>query len=373
MLDLFFSGLFGIVTALIVRFVAGFFEYRVFSRTLKNRMCMAATKKSDLDFIEKLLALRNQDRSITDDTDLSWISKTKDFASEVERKIIGLTQSQMHPHLRDPLCYSFLQSGKMVRAKLAYLIGESLKLDHGLLVELGVAIELEHAASLIHDDIVDEASYRRSRLSQCVMYGNSDAVLHGDYLVAMVVDQLTKIGNIEITRSFAKSMEELVRGELLQAAGAADISLKSYLLKSYCKTGSLFKTACESASILAGEDREDFIIAGTTLGLAFQLIDDCLDFDSTSADLGKPADGADLLQGNITAPVILSGLDFESFSDDIPTLVEAVRNSSGVSEARKLGMEFAAVAGSRFDKVVKQRDLKIAINGFTHSIVNRKS
>ena len=88
---------------------------------------------------------------------------------------------------------------------------------------------------------------------------------------------------------------------------------------------------------------------------------------------GYGADGADLLQGNITAPVILSGLDFESFSDDIPTLVEAVRNSSGVSEARKLGMEFAAVAGSRFDKVVKQRDLKIAINGFTHSIVNRKS
>jgi geranylgeranyl pyrophosphate synthase len=208
-------------------------------------------------------------------------------------------------------------------------------------------VELEHTASLLHDDVVDEAATRRSETSHCAKFGSRTSVLHGDYLVAMVVDRLSKIGDSDVTVLVANSMLELVRGELLQVANDAprntashvgDERFMCYVEKSFCKTAALFAAVVESFAQLAHKNVEIFRRVGANVGLAFQLVDDCLDFEASAEELGKPGHGSDFAHGHLTAPVLLAEEPVRRalIGASVADAVALVRRGGGIARTRSL-------------------------------------
>lgn len=176
-------------------------------------------------------------------------------------------------------------------------------------VTMATAVELLHIATLVHDDTVDSADIRRGKATASNLWGRNVAVLLGDYVFAASARFVCATGNVQVIDRFAATIMELSKGELTEMldAGNAYVSREAYLERIFNKTASLFTTAAESGAILggAGPDKvrrlRDF---GYNLGMAYQVMDDLLDFDSTREQLGKPV-GHDLVNGVLTLPAIL--------------------------------------------------------------------
>jgi geranyl diphosphate synthase len=219
--------------------------------------------------------------------------------------------------------------------------------------------ELIHVASLLHDDVLDGADTRRGRAAVNAAFGNKVAILAGDFLLARASVSLAALRDPEVILLMSQVLENLVAGEVAQmvAAPAEAASLEFYLHKSFLKTASLVSNSCRSAAVLAGgggaaaEAAADY---GRHLGLAFQLVDDVLDFTATPEELGKPAAGADLRAGLATAPVLLAAeaqpalgkLIARRFSapGDAEAALALVAAGDGVARARALAAEHAAAA-----------------------------
>lgn len=177
--------------------------------------------------------------------------------------------------------------------------------------------ELIHTASLLHDDVIDNAVTRRSSNSANTAFGNKMAVLAGDFLLGRASVALARLRDPEVTELMATVIANLVEGEFMQLKNTAqdeskpvytDETLTYYLQKTYLKTASLISKSCRSAAVLgrsAPEVIEASYAYGKNLGLAFQLVDDMLDYTVTEAELGKPA-GADLELGLATAPLLFA-------------------------------------------------------------------
>jgi heptaprenyl diphosphate synthase len=174
--------------------------------------------------------------------------------------------------------------------------------------DAAVAVELIHMASLVHDDIIDQAVTRRGQESINQRWGNQSAVLTGDYLFAAAFNLINQHGMKQVMEEVTRTIQIMCAGEIRQMSLAyhLEITEEEYLKKCYEKTACLFAAACKVGGLAANLD-EDSIQAleqfGLALGYAFQIIDDLLDFLSDSSLLGKPS-GSDLLEGNITLPVI---------------------------------------------------------------------
>ncbi|MBN1966393.1 MAG: polyprenyl synthetase family protein, partial [Anaerolineae bacterium] len=178
--------------------------------------------------------------------------------------------------------------------------------DHALPVAAG--IELLHTATLIHDDLVDHAQARRGVATLNSSFPMGLVVLSGDLLFAEAARLVAEADHIEVMRSFARALSEIVQGEIIQAqARYTLVSIEEYYHRIYGKTASLFRTAAEVGAML-GTSVQAHIEAlgeyGRLLGMAFQIVDDTLDFASSSERLGKPS-GHDLRQGVISLPVLL--------------------------------------------------------------------
>lgn len=177
--------------------------------------------------------------------------------------------------------------------------------------------ELIHTASLLHDDVIDNAVTRRANSSANLAFGNKMAVLAGDFLLGRASVALARLRDPEVTELMATVIANLVEGEFMQLKNTAqdeskpvytDETLSYYLQKTYLKTASLISKSCRSAAVLgrsAPEVIEAAYAYGRNLGLAFQLVDDMLDYTVTEAELGKPA-GADLELGLATAPLLFA-------------------------------------------------------------------
>jgi 26S proteasome regulatory subunit N3 len=177
--------------------------------------------------------------------------------------------------------------------------------------------ELIHTASLLHDDVIDNAVTRRASSSANTAFGNKMAVLAGDFLLGRASVALARLRDPEVTELMATVIANLVEGEFMQLKNTAqdetkpkytDETLNYYLQKTYLKTASLISKSCRSAAVLgrsAPEVIEASYAYGRNLGLAFQLVDDMLDYTVTEAELGKPA-GADLELGLATAPLLFA-------------------------------------------------------------------
>ena len=218
--------------------------------------------------------------------------------------------------------------------------------------------EYLHAASLLHDDLIDDAAMRRSRPVAHSIWGNSAAILVGDFLLARSLSISAKTGNMKVIRTIAKITENMSQGEIhqLMHKGELDISQEEYMEVIRRKTAVLFQGACRISAIITdapNEKEKALSDYGYNLGLAFQMADDLLDYTSDTKVLGKEV-GADLKEGKLTLPVIysLKAADMkdrsrmekiiknEKFSvNDFEKLVELLKKYKGISYTQKLASE----------------------------------
>lgn len=225
----------------------------------------------------------------------------------VERKIVQYI-ADLHDRDASKL-YSKLAKGKRLRAKLILKIaGSSLTT-----IKTAAIVEMVHAASLLHDDVIDDAFLRRGKPSINLLYGNKTAIMFGDVLYSKAFYELNSIDK-EVSRVISNAVVQLSLGErndvLLTESFNRDKD--QYLNMIYQKTASLMEASAEAAALLAGKPREIYRTYGRNLGIAFQMIDDLLDVTQSDSTLGKPS-MHDLTEGKATLPYIylLEILDLE--------------------------------------------------------------
>ncbi len=218
--------------------------------------------------------------------------------SAVERKI-----EQFVSELNDKEVsglYAKLPHGKRLRAKLILKIaGTSLSV-----VKTAAIVEMIHAASLLHDDVIDDAYTRRNKPSINALYGNKTAIMLGDILYSKGFFELNNISP-EVSKIVSNAVIQLSLGELkdVSLSKAFNLDKEIYLEMIYQKTASLMEAAAGAAAVLAGKNKKAYMIYGRNLGMAFQMIDDILDITMDSETLGKPA-LHDFEEGKTTLPYI---------------------------------------------------------------------
>jgi geranylgeranyl pyrophosphate synthase len=211
--------------------------------------------------------------------------------------------------LSEMLDHVLASGGKMIRPSIALLAGRFSNNHQELLVPLAASIELLHTATLVHDDVIDRASTRRGRPTVNSLFDNSASVMLGDYMFAHAADLAARTGNLEAMRLFSRTLLAMARGELEQDMTAYDYSqtTRQYFQRIASKTASLFAAAAEGGAIVSGAPdawRSALRDYGESVGMAFQIVDDILDFSGDEAEMGKPV-GCDLLQGTLTLPSLL--------------------------------------------------------------------
>jgi len=288
-------------------------------------------------------------------------SDLEDLLSDL-RNLIGAG----HPILQAAAEHLFSAGGKRLRPGIVLLLSRALDpagalgSRHRRLAEI---TEMIHTASLVHDDVVDEADTRRGVATVHSRFNSRVAVLAGDFLFAQASWHLANLDNLEVVKLLSRVIMDLAEGEVRQGLFRYDTgqSLETYLEKSYCKTASLMANSARAAGVLSGlpVSQLDLLYQfGRQLGLAFQVVDDILDFTGDDAQLGKPA-ASDLASGTLTAPVLyameqqplLAVLIEREFSEleDLPQALALVRQSDGIQRSRQLAEGFARKAGECLD------------------------
>lgn len=244
--------------------------------------------------------------------------------------------------------------------------------------QIALIAEMIHVASLIHDDIVDNSDLRRGKTSVNAQWGCHKAVMAGDYVLAISSKALSQLGNTNVVETLSEVLEDLVKGELMQFGSkeTENERFQHYTTKTYRKTASLFANSCKSVALLLIEkdnksletkntEQKELVKLsfefGKNLGIAFQLIDDVLDFTSHSETLGKPGIGADLRLGLATAPVLfavskypqLNAMIMRRFShkDDVKNAFEFVIKSDGIKETQYLALKYCENAENCLKKL----------------------
>jgi len=228
--------------------------------------------------------------------------------SKVEELFESLKQADYGP-LGEMLEIILSGGGKLLRPALALLSGRFGRYNLDVLVPLAASVELLHTATLVHDDVIDQASTRRGRPTVNSAFYNSTTVMLGDYLFAHAADQVVKTDNLRVVRLFSDTLMIMAKGEIRQDLTAYDSrqTIRDYLQRIGGKTASLFATACEGGAIVSSQPdewTEAFRDYGYNFGMAFQVVDDILDFTGDPAEMGKPV-GSDLMQGTLTLPSLL--------------------------------------------------------------------
>ncbi|MBR8831137.1 MAG: Heptaprenyl diphosphate synthase component 2 [Chroococcopsis gigantea SAG 12.99] len=292
---------------------------------------------------------------------------TTSFFAPVDEDLKILTQNlrnligARHPILAAAAEHLFSAGGKRIRPAIVLLVsratlGEAEPTSrHRRLAEI---TEMIHTASLVHDDVVDEAQLRRNVPTVNSLFDNKIAVLAGDFLFAQSSWYLANLDNLEVVKLLSEVIRDFAEGEIQQGINLFDtsLSIESYLEKSYYKTASLIANSAKAAGVLSEVPREvceHLYHYGRELGLAFQIVDDILDFTSDTEVLGKPA-GSDLISGNITAPALyamaenpyLEVLIERGFSGegDLEKALSIIKESQGIEKSRELALGYGKSA-----------------------------
>lgn len=292
-----------------------------------------------------------------------------------------------HPILGAAAEHLFDAGGKRIRPAIVLLASRATMPDceltprHRRLAEI---TEMIHTASLVHDDVVDEADLRRNVETVNNLFGDKIAVLAGDFLFAQSSWYLANLDNLQVVKLLSEVIRDFAEGEIMQSINRFDIdaSIDSYLDKTYYKTASLIANSAKAAAVLsdAGTDvAENLYNYGRNLGLAFQIVDDILDFTGSVEVLGKPA-GLDLASGKLTSPVFYAlkqqpylGILIErefSEPEDIDRAFELIRGSDGIEQARQLAKDLAKKAAHSLDCLASSAS-KDALNELTDYAVSR--
>ena len=254
--------------------------------------------------------------------------------------------------------------------------------------QLGQIVEMIHVASLIHDDVLDEADTRRGGEAVHKLYSNKVAVLAGDYLLARASVLLARLENTAVVQIMATALESLVAGEIMQLKSPPKslLEMESYLRKSYYKTASLICYACRSTALLGGHAYGSTVATaceefGFHLGLAYQIQDDILDFTAAASVLGKPA-LADMDLGLSTAPILYAAQEdrklrplimrrFKEKGDKQQALEALYKSDTAMQKATDLAQYHAQKA---IDALVRlpQSESRDALVRLTHLVITRK-
>lgn len=304
------------------------------------------------------------------ESDLPWLRRALDGTGAAMRGMLAAAGA--HGQLRGVLGSALAARGKMLRPALLLLCaGEAAAAgEHGpALLRAAAAVELAHTASLIHDDITDDAPTRRGRPSVQSAYGKSAAVYAGDYVLISALRELAAHGDSRVAEALAACVQRMCDGELIQLSSRYDAGTDeaAYFAAAEGKTAALFELACRLGAELGGARAAEaaaLSLYGRKLGLMFQIRDDLLDWTAAEAETGKRVN-SDFFTGVYTLPAIHTFADarygrrlreLASGPADAAAAAEArelVRLSGGIDAARArlagLGAEAAALAAKRRD------------------------
>jgi octaprenyl-diphosphate synthase len=206
--------------------------------------------------------------------------------------------------------YIVSAGGKRIRPRLVLLFAQALGFEGPERFELAATVEFIHTATLLHDDVVDESSLRRGRATSNALFGNAASVLVGDFLYSRAFQMMVSVNRMRVLDVLADATNVIAEGEVLQLMNMhdPDITVEDYLRVIRYKTAKLFEASARLGAVLAGADAalEDSCAAyGRALGTAFQLVDDLLDYEGNSDELGKNV-GDDLREGKPTLPLLIA-------------------------------------------------------------------
>ena len=227
----------------------------------------------------------------------------------VEDTLRGIAHVENFPALAKMLEHVLGAGGKRVRPAMALLGGKFGDYRRELHIPLAASIELLHTATLVHDDVIDASPTRRGRATANELFNNSASVMLGDYMFAHASELISRTDNTRVVRLFAKTLMQIAGGELHQDLSAYDYGqdTMAYFGRIEGKTASLFAASSEGGGLVAGctaAECDALRSYGLNVGMAFQVVDDILDFAGDEQEMGKPI-GSDLMQGTLTMPSLL--------------------------------------------------------------------
>ena len=280
----------------------------------------------------------------------------KEDLLKIEDRLKVASSAVTHRHLAELIEYSLRSNGKMLRPILTLLSGKFYDYNTDYLLPMGTAVEIMHTATLVHDDAIDSSLVRRGKPTVNKIWGEEQAVLLGDYLFAEAGALTASTGNLRVIKLFAETLKTISSGEISQAFHAFNLeqNREQYFERVAKKTAALFSMSTESGAALSQAPEESIQVLieyGYHLGIAFQIVDDILDFIGTEEELGKPT-GSDLAQGTLTLPsiVILENYPADNpvkrlFQDrnrqnEIELAIDLVRNSTIIPECYKVASDY---------------------------------
>lgn len=230
--------------------------------------------------------------------------------------------------------YIVSAGGKRLRPMLVLLFSRALGFEQPARFELAATVEFIHTATLLHDDVVDESSLRRGRQTANALFGNAASVLVGDFLYSRAFQMMVSVERMRVLEVLADATNVIAEGEVLQLLNMhdPDISVEDYLRVIRYKTAKLFEASARIGAVLAGSDsplEEACAAYGQALGTAFQIVDDLLDYEGTTAALGKNV-GDDLREGKPTLPLLAA------MSRGTPEERELIRHAIQNGEVERL-------------------------------------
>lgn len=290
---------------------------------------------------------------------VNFLTPIEQSLFEVEERIISQSDGQ-HPDISAALEHLLSSGGKRVRPAVALLTGGLLGGDRDRLITLGAAIELLHTATLVHDDLIDGALLRRGIATLNASWSPAATVLTGDFMFARAAQLAAETDSVQVMRIFAQTLATVVNGEITQLFLSKRLaSREDYFQRIYAKTASMFELSTTAAALLSpvGPETVEMVRKfGYQIGMAFQVVDDVLDFTAEQATLGKPVAG-DLRQGLVTLPALKylgmapddpemkQILEGHTISDErMEVLVASIRRSGAIEAAMAEARQFVDCA-----------------------------
>lgn len=319
-------------------------------------------------------------------TTINFVSKVQDYIPAVETRMREQANGH-HPDLQAAMEHLLDSGGKRVRPSIVLLAGGMLGANHEDTITLAAAVELLHTATLVHDDMIDGALLRRGMPTLNAKWSPAATILTGDFIFARAAKLAAETRSIEVMNMFAKTLSVLVSGEITQMFNSKGLaSREDYFNRIYAKTASMFELAA-SAPVYLSTGREELFENlrqyGYEIGMAFQIIDDILDFTGAQADVGKPV-ASDLRQGLVTLPALYF---LEDNPDDpdmlralngatgdnalMERLTEAIRNSGAILMAQDEAKKFVQRGLEALDKMPNSQE-KSALEGLAQYVVDRE-
>ncbi len=260
------------------------------------------------------------------------------------------------PLLYETSTHLLKAGGKRIRPLFVLLSGHFGQYDRNSLIKIAIALELIHMATLVHDDVIDDALTRRGEMTVKSKWDNKIAMYTGDYIFSKGLMIVTEFSVPSVHRMLSNAIYEMVKGEIEQIKDLyqTSISLREYFRRIKRKTALLISVSCELGAAVSGATPKTTALLrkfGYYVGMAFQITDDILDYVGTEKELGKPA-GSDLKQGNITLPAIYAlchserraelhrWITLKQIEDNIGEIIAIIRNSGGIEYSRKMARRY---------------------------------